>query len=323
MDLTRRHLLELSTKLAALSLMPTGLTGCGPGEPAVRVATNVWPGYELMHAAEALGQFQDTPISMLAMPSATACLQALAAGNAEAGALTLDEVLTVRVDNMPLVVIAVLDISLGGDVVLARPDITTTAELKGKRIGVEQSAVGAVMLHAVLEDAHLTEQDVTIVYATVDEHVAIYKAGDVDALVTFQPVPGQLKSDEMHLLFDSSRIPGQIMDVLAVRPDVIINSPQALKALVRAHFNLLQQWQTSPETIAPTLAKRLGIAPSEVSAAFDGLELPDAAKNRYWLSGAPTPLSLAAEKLQSVMLTANLLPRMSPLAELSDAQFLP
>ena len=68
---------------------------------------------------------------MLAMPSATPVCRALPQAT-KAGALTLDEVLTVQVDNMPLVVIAVLDISLGGDVVLARPDITTTAELKGE-----------------------------------------------------------------------------------------------------------------------------------------------------------------------------------------------
>ncbi|MBK8972083.1 MAG: ABC transporter substrate-binding protein [Hahellaceae bacterium] len=323
MQLSRRDLLGLSLKLAATASAPCWLNACAKQEPAVRVATNVWPGYEFLHAAEATGQFREAPVSMLAMPSATACLQALASGNAEAAALTLDELLTARVDNMPLTVVTVLDLSVGGDVVLARPGITTPADLKGQRIGVEQSAVGAVMLHALLAEAQLSQSDVTIVYATVDEHVARFRAGDVDALVTFQPVPSQLREDEAHLIYDSSRIPGQIMDVLAVRPEVLARSPNALKTLVKGHFTLLEQWKKQPGALSTLLAGRLGVAPESVSAAYEGLELPDAIKNRYWLSGTPTPLDQAAEALMQTMLGAGLLPKSTSLAQLSDHRFLP
>lgn len=319
--LSRRALLKHSLGALAFAAGTAMLHGCSHESP-LRVVTNIWPGYKFMYLAEKLGFTSKEQILLQAMPSATACLQSLATGNAEVAGLTLDEVLSARADNMPLVVVAVIDVSMGGDVLLARPDITSLADLRGKRIGVEQSAVGAVMLDAVMQAGQLGYQDIRIVYATADEHLALYRNAQVDALVTFQPFPGKLAPGEAVQLFDSSRIPGRILDVIAARPEAVRNSPNTLRALVEGHFRALQAWRAAPARYSPLLAPLLGIATEDVAQAFQGLEFPDFDANREWLAGQPSRLQQTAETLQNVMLHASLLNHPTRLDSLTDGAFL-
>lgn len=299
-----------------------GAAGCTPREQLLRVATNVWPGYELLYLAAAQGYFDETQVRLLGMPSATACLQALASGNAEAAALTLDEVLSARADRMPLTIVALLDFSRGADVVLAQPGIASLAALRGKRIGVEKSAVGAVMLDAALRKAGLSTDDVELVFASVDAHEEVFRERLVDALVTFQPVPNKLGAGAVRL-FDSAEIPGRVVDVLAVRQDVLASNPQSLRALVAGHFWALADWRRDPARAAPILARRLELDADEVPDAFVGIELPDVAVNREWLTGSPSRLHESAAALQQIMIEAELLPRPVDMQKLVDERFLP
>lgn len=321
--ITRRRLLSRAAGLSLAAVTGLPLAGCYRNEPTVRVVSNVWPGYELMYVAEEKEFFGQAPIRMHTMPSATSCLQALAAGSADAAGLTLDEVLSARADNMPLVVIAVLDVSHGGDAVLARPDIMALAGLRHKRIGVEQSAVGAVMLDAMLKAAGLTHRDITIVHATVDRHLELYRGGHVDALVTFQPIPRLLNAGEAITLYDSSQVPDRIIDVLAVRPAAIQRSPQALRALVAGHFQALALWQDAPARLAPLMAEHLGTEVVNVMSAFEGIVLPDASANQQWLAGTSPRLYTVAEELQQLMLSASLIAQPASLAGLVDSRLLP
>lgn len=322
-SLSRRHLLAHAARLGVASMTGSLLTACFHSEPPVRVVANVWPGYELLYVAEKQKLFGNMNIQMHTMPSATACLQALASGSAEAAGLTLDEVLTARSEDMPLTVIAVLDISHGGDVVLARPEVKDLAGLRNKRIGVEQSAVGAVMLAAVLKEAGLGKNEVEIVHATVDRHLEIYRNHSVDALVTFQPLPRQMEPGEAITLFDSTQTPNRIIDVLAVRPEVLKRSPGALRALVAGHFKALQTWNNAPARIAPEMSERLAIDVSGVIDTFQGILLPDATANREWLAGEQSRLLSVAEELQQFMLSTSLLAQPASLQGLADSRFLP
>ncbi|MCO5761987.1 MAG: ABC transporter substrate-binding protein [Chromatiaceae bacterium] len=320
----RRFLGQALTGLAWASLAGAGLPGCAPRqEPLVRIATNVFPGYELMYLAAERGHFSPDAVRMVEMPSATACLQALAAGSVEGAGLTLDEVISARADNMRLKVVAVLDVSLGADVLIAKSGITALTELRGRRIGVEQTAVGAVMLDAVLSQAGLSPGDVQVVYATVDRHRDLFLNDGVDALVTFEPVPSQLAPAGAKRLFDSSVIPGRIVDVLAVREEVIGQSPGALRQLLAGHFLALAELRSDPRAASPIIARRLGIPPEAVPAAYHGLDLPDAAANRTWLAGRPSQLETAAAELQRILLKAGLIRQAGDLEGLGDAHFLP
>ena len=316
---TRRELFLSLAGMAGAAL----LAGCARREPLLRVGSNVWPGYELLYVAQQQGVLDPAQVRLVRMGSATLVLQALAAGQLEAACLTLDEVLSAIADGIPLRVIAVFDFSQGADAVLARPGLRTAAELKGKRVCVEKSAVGAVMLDAFLKHRHLELADLELHYATVDEHAEEYRSGHSDIVVTFSPIIEQLEKLGAQRIFDSRQIPGRIVDVLVTTEASLQRAPQALGQVVAAQFSMLAQMKADLTSLAPHLAAGLGIPVDEVPGAYAGMELLDLAANRQWLTGEPAPLEKIAAELQEIMLGARLLSAKVPVAQLVDPSLLP
>lgn len=300
-----------------------GFSGCAAPEKPVRIGSNVWPGYEFLYLARESGFFPGNLVRLVELSSATACIQGLASGSLDGAGLTLDETLTAIASGQSLKVIAVLDISHGADVVLARPGISSLSELRGKRIGLEQSAVGAVLLDAALRKGGLSPKDVSLVHLGIEAHALAYTSGKVDALVTFEPVVTQLKAQKAVRLFDSAQIPGRILDVLAVRAEVASRNPVALRSLVAGHFRAREFFDKFPQASHAMISRRLKVAPGEVPGTYEGLQLPDVQENKSWLSGEKNRLETSAAALQEVMLAAELLPKAVDVSRLADARFLP
>lgn len=315
---SRREVLRL---LPACALMPL-LAGCGPA-PGLRVAGHVWPGYEPLFLARAEGWLDERKASLLETASASESMQALAAGRADGAALTLDEVLRARAGGVPLSVVLVFDLSAGADMLLARPGIERLADLKGRRIGVEEGAVGALMLVHVLREAGLSAGEVTRVALPIDRHEAAWREGALDALVTFEPVAGRLMQGGARRIFDSRSLPDAIADVLAIRTDALDGGGEAARHLVAAHLRGLAHLASHPQDAAHRMAPRLRLPPERVLAAFRGLVLPDRDNNRRLLAGAAPTLLASARRLSALMASSGLLPAEDALAGLLRPEFLP
>lgn len=319
---SRRHWLR---SLGGCALAPAlGLVGCGwPSTRPIRVGTHPWPGYELLHLAEALGHLPVDQVRLVETTSASASLRALSSGSMEGACLTLDEVLTARASGIDLVIVAVLDVSLGADAVLARTKLRSLSELRGHRIGVEHSAVGAVMLHALLSAAGLELSDVEPRYITIDQHEKALLNREVDALVTYEPVKSRLRDAGARELFSSAHVAGRIVDTLALRRDVLADRAPAVRTMLRGHFAALRAWNTEPAVHAAFLANRLGLAPERVGRAYAELDLPTVARNREWMSGTPSPLERSAHQLAALMVQADLLSVTPDMDNLQSAAYLP
>jgi len=220
-------------------------------------------------------------------------------------------------------IVLVFDDSAGADMLLVRPDIVDLAGLRGRRIGVENRAVGALLLEAVLQSAGLTVADVSLTPLSVDEQLAAWRAGRVDAIVTFDPVGAQLRAEGARLLFDSRQIPYQIMDVLVVRSDALPHQGQALQRLIAGYFQALRDWRRQAPQLAPLLAPRLGLTPPDVIRTFQGLRLLDLTDNRQLLTGSEPALERTARALAERMVARRLLRATPPPGPLTDARGLP
>lgn len=319
-SMPRRHLLR---GLSALALAPW-LDGCQhtPTRP-LTIASHVWPGYELMFLARREGWLVSSDLELLETASIPASLAALGDGRADGAALTLDEVLRARAGGIALQVVLVLDISAGADVLLARPGINELRDLAGKRLGVEPTSLGTLMLHKVLAAAALPASALTLVPLDIDEHLAAWEREKLDALITYEPTATLLLAQGARRLYDSRKIPDTIIDVLAVKPEAITRQPEALAALVAGHFRALRHLRHNPQDAAYRMAGRMGIPAAEVLDAYRGLELPDLELNRKLLDGATGRLRAAAEEVSRVMLAAGMLSQAADLSDLARADFLP
>jgi NitT/TauT family transport system substrate-binding protein len=317
---SRRHFLAA---LAAAALAGTA-AGCARPSRSIIVAAGVWLGYEPLFLAKRLGWLDPGLVQLAEVPSNSSSLRALAAGLVQAAALTLDEVLRARSDGLPVRIVLVLDSSAGADMLLARPGITALGDLKGRRIGVEQGTNAALLLAMALRQGGLAAGEVTPVALTIGEHLDAWRNDRVDALVTYEPAAGQLLAAGARRLFDRRQMPDTIVDVLAVRSDLITpEHGDALRHAVTAHFRAAETLRRQPETTAALMAEHLGMPAVQVQAAYGGLVLPDLARNQRLLGGADPLLLQTVRSVGEFMLQAGLLVRPVALQDLVTAEFLP
>jgi NitT/TauT family transport system substrate-binding protein len=230
--------------------------------------------------------------------------------------LTLDEAITARAAGLDFKIVLVFDFSAGADALLVRPGIDQLSDLKGKRIGVEQTGVGALMLDAALKRTSLTAADVQVISLTVDQHLAAFNNHEVDALVTFEPIASQVEAAGGRRLFDSSSIPGSIVDVLVLSTKALEANPNTARRLIARYFHALTYLRHNPADAAQRMAPRLGLTPAAVSTSYQGLVLPDLAENQRLLGGMPSPLETTAAGLAALMLREKLIARPSEVKRL-------
>ena len=295
-------------------------TGASQVEP-LTLGTNIWPGYEPIYLARNLGHYDDR-VRLVEYSSATEVIRALRNGLIDMGALTLDELLLLRESGVDMKVVLVTDISDGGDVVMARPEIGSLAELKGRKVAVESSALGAYVLTRALQTVNLKPSDVRVKQIEVDRHLLAYREGTADAVVTFEPVMSRLKNEGAKVLFDSSKISGEIVDVLAVRTEVLGVKNEHLRLLVDGWFKALAHLSERPDDAGRRMADRLQLTSEEVLQSYNGLKLPTLEENRVLLNESNSSSLLAsAEKLAQVMREENLLAEKPTLSGLLAPQF--
>jgi len=278
-----------------------------PPAPQIRIGTNIWAGYEPLYLARSLGLFEGTGISLLEYESSGETMRALRHGSIEAGALTLDEVLTLAHDGMDLRIVMLLDISDGADAVIAHADITDAAALRGRAIGVESSALGGYMLTRLLDKAGLKLDDVQVVPLSLNQHEKAFIDRTVDAVVTFEPVSSRLQSIGGKVIFDSSQISGEIVDVLAVRAEFIAAHPDALNALAEKWFQTLAYMQANPDIAAQRMQPRLRVPSQAIATQFKNIHMGDRHANEIFFDDTTHTAVKKASLLMQVMRAQGLL----------------
>lgn len=296
------------------------LAGCSEQhvEPLV-FGANVWPGYEPAYLARELGYLSDDVVHLAEYNNSTEVIRAFQNGKLQVAALTLDEALALRKNIPDLRVFFVADFSNGADVLLARRGINNIPQLKGKRIGVEKTALGAYFLALILQANHLSIDDMHVVALPVDEHVAAFRTGHVDAVITFEPASGELRKAGAERLFDSSRVPGKIVDVLVARASDLDQHREQLRQLLAAWFHALHTLRTDTALAYGIVAQREHISPARLSEALHELVLFDKPGVLAQFSGNPAPLLKTAREIQQVLLEQGLLHDKDDLTAFIDA----
>ena len=282
----------------------------------LRVGANVWPGYEPLFLAKELGYYQGHPIQVQSYPSATEVSQAFRNEDIEVAALTMDETLLLAQIIPDLRVILITDFSNGADVLMAKPEIKTLKDLKGRKIGVESNALGGYVLSRVLDKAGLSLKDIQVFSLGVSEHEQAYKQNLIDAVVTFEPILSNLLKAGAKILFDSSQIPSEIVDVLMVHEQLLTERQADLKVLISGWFKALNYNQQYPEEAARKMAVRQQVTPEEFISSFNLITIPDRQNNLKLLSKTDPSLLNSTKGLLKIMLDKKLLDRAIPLEPL-------
>ncbi len=161
------------------------------------------------------------------------------------------------------------DFSNGNDAVIVKGD-GGLADLKGKSVNLVELSVSHYLLARALDSVGLREADLAGVVNTSDaDMIAAYATDDVEAVVTWNPLVSEiLEQPNATKLFDSSDIPGEIIDLMVVNTQTLADNPEFGKALTGAWYEVMALMASdTPEGVAARTA--MGVASGTDLAGYD------------------------------------------------------
>lgn len=265
------------------------LSSCGKYESVpVRIAINPWPGYEFLYLADRKGIFEEVglDIELVELASLADVQRTYVQGRVDGMASTMIEVVhAVGEAQEPLTIVLLPDYSNGGDVVVSRTDITHLSDLEGKVISAELGSLGMFMLYLGLEKVDLRLSDVKLDNSEQLEIQSLLESRTIDAAVSYPPFSTQILRDpNYHVIFDSSEIPEQVIDVVSVKSSVVERDPEWVKRFHQAWGKALAFAKTNPQEAYQIMAEREGISVAEFEDALSGLSLVGESRQRAALS---------------------------------------
>jgi len=133
------------------------------------------------------------------------------------------------------------DFSNGNDGIVIKGG-DSIADLKGRDVKLVELSVSHYLLSRALEMNGLKERDLTVVNTSDADIASVFMASKNAAAVTWNPPLQVIRNTKgANLIFDSSMIPEEIMDVLIVRTDV---DDKFKKAMTGAWYELMSQLAT-------------------------------------------------------------------------------
>jgi len=162
------------------------------------------------------------------------------AGGFDACTMTNMDALTIPaaggVDSTALIV---GDFSNGNDAIVLK-DKKKLADIKGQNVNLVELSVSHYLLARALETVDMSERDVKVVNTSDADIVSAYSSKDVTSVVTWNPQLSEInKIPGAHEVFNSSQIPGEIIDMLVVNTETLKKNPKFAKALVGAWYETM------------------------------------------------------------------------------------
>jgi NitT/TauT family transport system substrate-binding protein len=152
---------------------------------------------------------------------------------------TMDALTVPAAGGRDTTVLLIGDYSNGNDGIILKGD-DKLADIKGRSVNLVENSVSHYLLARGLESAGMKLPDVTTVNTSDADIVAAFSAPQTTALVTWNPQLSEIKKEPgAHEVFDSSKIPGEILDTLVVDTATLKANPNLGKALAGIWFETL------------------------------------------------------------------------------------
>ncbi|HFD15724.1 MAG TPA: transporter substrate-binding domain-containing protein [Rhodospirillales bacterium] len=227
----------------------------------LKLAHSTWVGYGPLFIAQEKGYFAEegVEVELVNMEDVKIRFPALAAGKIDALVTTVDTMLNFLSEDQSYRYLFALDDSRGGDGIVARKEIKTIADLKGRTVGYTEGSVSQFFLGVLLKQAGLRLSDVKSQNMTAGDAGAAFVAGRLDAAVTWEPwLTRGKQAPHGHLLVDSSATPGLIVDVAVTTPEKLEARRADLQAVYRAWIRAVEFQKANEEEADEIMARGVG-----------------------------------------------------------------
>lgn len=152
------------------------------------------------------------------------------------------------------------DYSDGNDAIISKT-AKTVEELKGTKVNLVELSVSHYLLARALDKAGLAEKDLAGVVNTSDaDMIAAFATPDVSTVVTWNPLVSEIlgSNPDAMKLFDSSQIPGEILDLMVVNTETLKDNPEFGKAVAGAWYEVMAKMAAGDTEALSAMAEAAG-----------------------------------------------------------------
>jgi NitT/TauT family transport system substrate-binding protein len=245
---------------------------CYDYKECLKIGAHVWIGYEPIFIYSQVID-KNKSVHLIENSSASRTMRSMQNNIIDVGMLTLDEAIMLKQYITDLKVIYFVNFSNGADVVLSKANIKSISEIKGKRIGVENTALGSYYLQRVLEIHNITDKEISIIPLDASQHEVAFQRSLVDVLITYEPMKTSLVKKGANILFDSSMLPGEILDVVVVKKSLINDKKKQLVKMLEGFNGGLQMLTDSNAHALDLVQKRQRATVPEIKQMLDGIKI--------------------------------------------------
>lgn len=234
----------------------------------IKIGLVNWIGYTPFYIAQEQGYFKKygIEVELIRIEDVGLRRQAIASGQIDAVALTLDAMIVARDNDIPVKSILALDQSNGGDGILVGTEVNSIDELTGLKVAYQTGQPSQLFLYEILRQQQMSFDDIEPVLMDADRAGAAFIGQQVDAAVTWEPWLTQAEQQgKGKVLLDSKSTPGLITDVLYAREDVLGQKHDAFVSLAKSWYEAVDYLQNNPEGAATIAAEAFSMAQDEVA----------------------------------------------------------
>lgn len=304
----------------------TSESGDGTAGTTIRLGFSAWPGWFPWQVAEEKGLFTEAglDVDLTYFESYTDSLNALNAGKLDANSQTLNDTISSVGAGAEQVVVLANDNSTGNDQIIVRPGIESIADLKGKKVGVEEGTVDHFLLLLGLEKEGIEPEDVDIQPLLTDAAGSAFAAGQLDAVGVFAPFTTKaLELPGSKALFTSADFPGSIPDHLVFGTGFVEDHPAEVQKLVDVWFETLAYIEANRVESVAIMAERAGVNPEEYADYDKGTTLFSREDNQAAFEPGDdmSHLDFAAKSMAAFLLEAGFVKEEPDLMNLLEPKF--
>ncbi|MGE0607567.1 MAG: protein kinase [Pirellulales bacterium] len=208
----------------------------------IRLAIKPWVGFAPLVVAAEMGLCPDVDLHLVPVLHAHEIHQRIVSRELDAGPYVVDSHALSRADGERTKVVLQLDVSGTADAIVARQEIQSIADLRGKKVACVFLEAPHFLLLSLCEKFNVsTGEFETVQSASVAAAVELFCKGEADAVVCYEPfLSTALKIPGAHRLATAADDPGAIVDTLMVREEFLEQEPDKVKALIAGWFKAVE-----------------------------------------------------------------------------------
>lgn len=268
-----KKIICILTAIAALAF-----TGCSKKSslPKAVLGTTSWPTNMFYYLAESKGFFEKNgaSISVTDFSSTTESTSAFIGGQIDFVTFASPETISPFMEGADFKIVLISDKSNGCEGIVAKPEIKTAKDLKGKTVATQIYSVDHMFLLTLLKDNGMTQDDVKIVDMSIAQSGSAFVAGKCDAAAVWDPYFSNAKAAGGTSLYSSADNPDLITDSLGASVKICKEHPEVVQAIVQGFYDAVAYWKENPEEANAFMGEKLGVDAEEFVAEMAGLIIP-------------------------------------------------